>query len=196
MPTTKSPLAGLGMLLRCAGRTGTIFCQRASRLSIAPWPVFFNFNNVLFCDIQSDLFMNNLRINHVAVWVCVIIVHALGFLWYGPLFGEKWMAFVGYDQESMQEDSMNPAIWVLNSVAIIAPIYLLAWLFIKLNIVTGIRGALIALAITFCFHHLGVMNANMFAGQPYGLAWITGGYVMTGLTISGFILGAWTKRNH
>jgi hypothetical protein len=39
------------------------------------------------------------------------------------------------------------------------------------------------------------MVTNMFAQQPYGLAWITGGFDMVGMTISGFILGAWTKVN-
>ena len=139
--------------------------------------------------------MNNLKINHLAVWVCIILMHVLGFLWYGPLFGEKWMALVGIDQASMEEDSMSAGIWILNAVSIIAPIYLLSWLFVQLNITSGIRGAIVAFLITFCFHHLGVMNANMFAGEPYGLAWITGGYSLAGFTISGFILGSWVKRN-
>ena len=139
--------------------------------------------------------MNNLKINHLAVLVAVVLMHALGFLWYGPLFGEKWMALVGLDQASMESDSMNPGIWILNTVAIVAPIYLLAWLFTKLDVTSGIRGAGIAFLISFCFHHLALMNTNMFAGEPYVLAWITGGYVLTGMTISGFILGAWIKRN-
>jgi len=39
------------------------------------------------------------------------------------------------------------------------------------------------------------MNSNMFAGEPYGLAWITGGYVVVSLTIAGFILGSWVKKS-
>ena len=138
--------------------------------------------------------MNNLKINHLTVWVCIILMHVFGFLWYGPLFGEKWMMHVGMDQATMQGESMNAGIWILNSLAIIAPIYLLAWLFLKMNITTGLQGALLAFLITFCFHHLPLMNANMFAREPYGLAWITGGYSLTWLTITGFILGTWTKR--
>src|SRR5687768_3563473 len=133
--------------------------------------------------------MNNLKINHLAVWVCVVLVHGLGFLWYGPLFGERWMALVGLDLETMQNSSTSAGIWILNSLAIIAPLYVLAWLFTKLDVTSGLRGAGIALLISFCFHHLSVMNANMFAGVPYGLAWITGGYNLAGMTISGFILG-------
>lgn len=93
----------------------------------------------------------------------------------------------------MEHGSMNAGIWILNSVAIIAPIYLLARLFTKMSVTSGLQGALIAFLIVFCFHHLPLMNANMFAGEPYGLAWITGGYSLTWLTVSGFILGAWKK---
>jgi hypothetical protein len=52
----------------------------------------------------------------------------------------------------------------------------------------------IAFLIACCFHHLNVMNANMFAGESYGLAWITGGYTVAGLTIAGFIPGTGSKR--
>jgi hypothetical protein len=136
----------------------------------------------------------NLKINHLAVWICIILMHVFGFLWYGPLFGEKWIALVEMDLSTMQQESMNPGMWILNSVAIIAPIYLLAWLFTKMNVTSGLEGALVAFLITFCFHHLSVMNANMFAKEPYGLAWITGGYSVTWLTITGFVLGTWVKR--
>jgi hypothetical protein len=138
--------------------------------------------------------MNNLKINHLAVWICIILMHAFGFLWYGPLFGEKWMAFVGIDQASMEAESAHPSIWILNTIAIVAPIYLLAWLFVRMNVTSGILGALTAFLITFCVHHLPLMNAHMFAGEPYGLAWITGGYSLTWLTVTGFVLGTWTKQ--
>ena len=139
--------------------------------------------------------MKNVTINHLAVVVCIILIHGLGFLWYGPLFGEKWMAHVGYTAEEMQADGSGAGIWVLNSVSIIAAVYLLAWLFAKLNVTSGMTGALYAFVITFSIHHLAVMNANMFAGDPYGLAWITGGYTLAANTLAGFILGAWVKYN-
>ena len=137
--------------------------------------------------------MNNLKINHLAVWVCIIGMHVFGFVWYGPLFGDQWLALVGMDQAAMQEESGNISIWVLNSLAIIASIYALAWVLKSMGVSTGIKGAATAFVIVFCIHHLPVMNANMFALEPYGLAWITGGYSLVWLTISGFILGAWKK---
>ena len=138
--------------------------------------------------------MNNLKINHLAVFVCLILMHLLGFLWYGPLFQEQWMSMVGMDQTMMETDAMEPGIWLTNFVASLAPLYVLSWLFTKMHVTSGLRGAGIAFLITFCFHHLPLMSGNMFAGEPYGLAWITGGFSIVGLTLSGFILGAWTKQ--
>jgi hypothetical protein len=138
--------------------------------------------------------MKKLKINHLAVWLCIVLMHGFGFLWYGPLFGDQWMAYVQIDTESMQTDSMNPMIWVLNSVAIIAPMYLLAWLLANLDIRSGIRGAVISFLVVFVIYHLPLMNAYSFAGEPAGLSWITGGYAVTWLTVSGFVLGQWTKE--
>ena len=139
--------------------------------------------------------MNNLKINHLAVLVCLILMHALGFLWYGSLFQEQWMSMVQMDQARMENEGMEAGPWIANFLASLAPLYLLAWLFTKLNVASGVRGAIIAFLITFCFHHLPLMSGNMFAGEPYGLAWITGGFSLVALTLSGFILGAWTKRD-
>ena len=138
--------------------------------------------------------MNNVRINHLAVWVSIILMHALGFLWYGVLFGDAWMTFVGIDQETMENDSGSAGLWILNTVAIVASIYMIAWILAKLNVTSGVRGMGLSVLIAFCIHHLPLMNSNMFAGEPYGLAWITGGYVMAGLGIAGFILGSWLKK--
>jgi hypothetical protein len=138
--------------------------------------------------------MTHLKINHLAVLVCLIWLHILGFLWYGPLFGHLWMPMVGLDPEAM-EGGFDPGLWITNLVASLAPLYLLAWLFTQLNVKSGAHGAVIGFLITFCFHHLPVMSGNMFAGEPYGLAWITGGYSVVAFTVSGFILGAWRKRN-
>ena len=138
--------------------------------------------------------MNELKINHLAVVVCVVIMFAIGFLWYGPLFGERWMSMVKIDMAAVEANPPGMGIWITNIVSCVASLYMLAWLFTKLNVTEGLRGAMLGFLISFCFHHLNEMNSNGFAGAPYGLAWITGGYSLVSMTISGFILGAWTKK--
>lgn len=136
----------------------------------------------------------SLRINHLAILVCVILLFALGFLWYGPLLGDQWMSMVGLDRETIEANPPGAGVWITNIVSTVVPLYVLAWLFTKLNVTSGIRGAGLGLLISFSFVFLSKMTGDMFAQNPYALSWITGGYDMAALTISGFILGAWTKE--
>lgn len=137
----------------------------------------------------------NLKINHVAAIVCIVVMHIVGFIWYGPLFSEKWMAMANIDPSNVETGSWQGGLWITNLVSSAAQVYLLAWLFTKLNVTSGGRGAIIAFFVTFCMHHLPLMSGNMFQMEPYGLAWITGGFGLVALSICGFILGAWTKKS-
>jgi len=135
---------------------------------------------------------NSLKINHWAVLVCVVLSFALGFLWYGPiLFGEAWMSMVGLDMATIVANPPGAGAWITNLISSLVPLYVLAWLFTKLDIRNGLKGAGIGLLISFSFDFLSRMTSDMFAKAPYELAWITGGFDMVLLTISGFILGAW-----
>lgn len=137
--------------------------------------------------------MNGLKVNHGAVWVCVVLLTGLGFLWYGPLFGEAWMGHVGLDMEIIEQNQPGAGIWISNLIATVVPLYVLAWLFVKIGVDSALQGAFIGFLIAFSFVFLTEMVSNMFALRPYALAWITGGYNLVGLALSGAILGSWRK---
>ncbi|NND34213.1 MAG: DUF1761 domain-containing protein [Saprospiraceae bacterium] len=137
--------------------------------------------------------MQDLKINHAAVWVAVVLLTVLGFLWYGPLFGDAWMAHVGLDRATVEANPPGAGIWITNIIATIIPVYTLAWLFTRLNVTNAINGALIGLLIGFSFVFLSDMTGDMFANRPYGLSWITGGYSMLALIVTGVLLGGWRK---
>ena len=73
--------------------------------------------------------MNSIKINHLAILVCVVLMFALGFLWYGPLFGAQWIQMVDIDMEAAQANPPGAGLWVTNLVSCVAPLYALAWLF-------------------------------------------------------------------
>ena len=104
------------------------------------------------------------------------------------------MAMVGLDMATIEANPPGPGIWISNVLATIVPLYALAWLFVKLHVTSGLQGAGYGLLIAFSFVFLSVLTGNLFAQRPYPLTWITGGYSMVALTISGFILGAWVKK--
>ncbi len=78
--------------------------------------------------------MKTLKINHAAVWVCVVLSFVLGFLWYGPLFGDPWMEMVGLDQATIEANPPGAGIWITNLISSVLPLYVLAWLLVKLNV--------------------------------------------------------------
>lgn len=137
--------------------------------------------------------MRTLQINHLAVVACLVVLSVLGFLWFGPLFGDPWMEYNGLDMAGMEANPPSIATWITNFIATLIPVYVLAWLFVQMNVETLAKGALIGLVISFAFVHLSFMTGNMFAGRPYGLTWIDGGHTMVAMTIAGAILGAWRK---
>lgn len=134
------------------------------------------------------------KINHRAVWVSVVLLFVLGFLWYEPLFGELWMSLVGLTLADIEANPPGAGVWITNTISTVVPLYVLAWLFGKMNVESGIEGAGIGLLIAFSFVFLTMMTGNMFAQNPYVLTWINGGFNMTAMTLSGFILGAWRKK--
>lgn len=137
--------------------------------------------------------MKELKINHLAVWVSIVLQFVLGFLWYGPLFGEPWMKMVGLDMDTIMANPAGAGPWITNIISAVVSVYVLAWLFTKLNTDTWVKGLWIGFLVGFSFVLLSTMTSNMFAKAPYGLAWITGGFTTVGLMVAGVVLGAWKK---
>ncbi len=137
--------------------------------------------------------MKTLAINHGAVWVSVVLLSVLGFLWYGPLFGDTWMSYVGLDPAEVEANPPGAGVWITNLIATVIPVYVVAWLFTKINVESALQGAVIGLILGFSFNLLSDMTSGMFSQKPYGLAWITGGFSMVAMGIAGGVLGAWRK---
>ncbi len=137
--------------------------------------------------------MENLKINHAAVWVCVVLISILGFLWYGVLFEEQWMEMVGLDLAAVEANPPGTGTWITNFIATVVPMYVLAWLFTRINVDSAVQGGIIGFLIGFAFVFLSKMTGDMFAQAPYALSWITGGLDMVSLTLAGLVLGGWRK---
>ena len=137
--------------------------------------------------------METLKINHGAVVVSVVFSFILGFLWYGPIFGDPWMAMVGLDQATIDANPPGAGIWITQIISSLIQMYVLAWLFVKMNIESGLKGCMVGLLIGFAFNHMAGMSSGMFALYPYALSWVTGGFTMVFLGVAGFIMGAWRK---
>ena len=135
--------------------------------------------------------MKDLKINYLAIAVAVVLQFVLGFLWYGPLFGDAWMEMVGLDLATVEANPPGAGIWIANVVSSALLIFVLAWLFVKLNVQTLAKGIWIGFVIGFTFTLMPAMISGFFADDSYWLAWVNGGNTTVGLMLGGAVLGAW-----
>ena len=137
--------------------------------------------------------MNN-KINHVAVWILVVIHQLVGWGWYA-IFGEAWLR---YHAKTMT-DIEPPHDFVPYLIAIIASIfvnYALAWLIARLEAPNAICGLKIALFCWFSFLFVEYATISVFSAfetNPWPLVFINMGRPFVAFAVSGLVLGAWRR---
>ena len=91
----------------------------------------------------------NTKINHIAVWILVLVHQLIGWGWY-TIFGEKWLNLHARTMTDI-ERTHNVGAYVFAIVAAIIVNYALAWLIVRLNATNAIAGLKIALLCWFAF---------------------------------------------
>ncbi len=137
----------------------------------------------------------NTKINHVAVWVLVLVHQLIGWGWY-TIFGEKWLNLHARTMTDI-ERTHNVGAYVFAIVAAIIVNYALAWLIVRLNATNAIAGLKIALLCWFAFlfvEHSTIALFSAFETNPWPLILIDMGRPFVAFSISGLVLGAWRKQ--
>ncbi len=132
-------------------------------------------------------------INYFAVLVSALIPMALGFFWYGPMFGKAWAHFAGISMDSMQKaPPLNYAImfvgalvmaYVLDHNLIFAATYMRAS-GISAGLEAGIWNAIGFVAPAA----LGVV---LWENKSWKLWAINVGYYVVSLSLMGIVLAIW-----
>ena len=137
----------------------------------------------------------NSKINHLAVWILVMVHQLIGFGWYA-IFGELWLS---YHAKTMTDIERTHDV-VPYLVAIGASIfvnYALAWLISRLTATTAIAGLRIAIVCWFAFLFVEYSTISAFSAfetNPWPLVLINMGRPFLAFALSGLVLGAWQKR--
>ena len=121
-----------------------------------------------------------------ATLVATVLGFALGALWYGPLFGKRWMAAVGMTAEQLRD--VNPvktygATFVLGLIA--------SYVFgLYLGPNPGRAFAIAAgAAAGLCWVATALATNYLFEGRPAALMAINGGYHAVRFTLIGLTFG-------
>ena len=140
----------------------------------------------------------NTKINHLAVWILVVVYFLIGWGWYA-IFGEIWLNLHARTMTDI-ERTHNVSAYLLAFVASIIINYALAWLawlINRLNAVSAIAGLKIALLCWFAFLFIEYSTIAVFSAfetNPWPLIFIDMGRPFVAFAISGLVLGAWRKQ--
>src|SRR5688572_3667193 len=134
--------------------------------------------------------MEQLHINHIAVFVCAIANLALGAFWYSPtLFYKAWLKETRLNAEQLEKT--NPVkTYVLAFILALVISYNLAFFLGDAQTGAG-WGATAGFLAGFGFSALIFAIVALFEQKSWKYIFINGGFITVYFTLIGFILGVW-----
>lgn len=125
-------------------------------------------------------------INWLGVLLAVVASFAIGFLWYGPLFGKAWMAASGVSAEKAQSGNMAMIFGTTAVLQLIGAIVLS--MFIGPDPVLGFAvGAGFAVGMFWIATALGV--SYLYEQRPFAHWAVNASYNVVSYTVWGLIFG-------
>ena len=136
-------------------------------------------------------------VNYVAVLVSAIVAMVIGFLWYGPVFGKKWIALMKFTPEDMmaaKAKGMGKQ-YALTFVGSLVSAYVL-WYVIAFTFgfyqQSGVWcGLSTAFMIWFGFILPLMVGQVLWDGKSWALFWLNTCYHLVNLLVMGAIMAAW-----
>jgi hypothetical protein len=144
--------------------------------------------------------MEMIMINWWAVIVSAVVSMIIGSIWFGPLFGKKWMEIMGVQNASEEEKKKmmksTGMLYALQFILSLLTLYILAHYIAGWQPQPGAMGGITnALWIWLGFIMPTLAGNAMWSGKPKKLAWsmfwINAGYNLVLYIVFGAILGGW-----
>ncbi len=122
----------------------------------------------------------------LAVVVATVAAFAVGFLWYGPLFGKTWSNLIGMTDEKRKKANMGQVFGIAIALTLVMTILFAGLLPGEVDATSGLQYGAVVGAIILCAFGI---NAQ-FAQTPLMLTLIDGGYMFVTSLVMGLVLGA------
>lgn len=131
----------------------------------------------------------------LAIIASAVAIYALGFLIYGLVFSEMWMALKGITKESMATEyagkewrmALSPLMPLLISFGMAKVV---GWRGQK-GLVAGVRTGLV---VGICFLVASRMYGFVYGSEPEGLLAMDSIHMLLAALISGAVIGGWPER--
>lgn len=141
--------------------------------------------------------MVQVYVNYLAVLVAAVAGMAVGFAWYGPLFGKQWMALSGMSQQGINEAKKQGMgkIYLVAFLGSLLMAYVLAHFLVFASFYTGAYGASAGLMAGF-WSWLGfivpvTIGSVLWEGKSLKLWFLNAGHYLVVLLLMGLILSLW-----
>ena len=132
--------------------------------------------------------LSTLHVNWGGVAAGTIAAYLAGFVWYGFLFEERWLALTG------AQTSESPVVMAAGLVAILISVFGLDWIIRRTGSLGWISGARVGLAVAFFFGLTVAATDFIYAVKPVGLIPIDAGYILLWFGIAGCMVGGLQRR--
>ena len=130
------------------------------------------------------------NINPLAVAIATIVPMVLGFLWYGPLFGNTWMAARGITREQMGSVNVGQAYGLTTVLALVTAIAmaLVVSAAATQDLATGAAlGAIVGVGLVAT----ALATNGIFEERSWTLVALNAGYQIVSLIVMGAVIGLW-----
>lgn len=137
-----------------------------------------------------------MKVNYPAVIVAAVIHFILGGLWYGPLFGNKFLEIIGWTAEQ-QAQIVAQTHWTTYLFAFLTSLILVSTLayFIEYTGATGVAGGMkTAACLWLGFVATTQLATVIFEQRKLGLYLLNIGYQLVAGLICGALLAVWRRR--
>jgi len=133
------------------------------------------------------------RINHLAVWVLVLIQQLTGYIWYSPvIFGDIWRSLLG----RAEAGAPGMAAYISAIAASAAMTYFMAWLYQRMNLKSVGAALIVSMMVWASFGFLVPATFDLFRGLPFAVTVIDSGKTCLDLLLTALVLGFWKRPLH
>lgn len=129
-------------------------------------------------------------VNYVAVFAAAVIYLVLGFLWYGPLFGRRWMQLMQITPSGMNTGAMVKTT-VASFIGAVVMLSMLARVVLWGGAATAASGAGIGALVWLAFVAAVMLNTVLYERRPWALYVLNTGYYLVSLVIAGALFAVW-----
>ncbi len=126
--------------------------------------------------------------NWLAIVVAAVINMLIGFLWYGPLFGQTWLRWIDKEPEEIEPDNSMYAISVL---AAFISAYVLAVIIRTVGVTGWVSGALTGALVWIGIGATGTLVYTTFEGPPRSVWSLHAAYQLVVFLIQGALFAVW-----